>query len=275
MPVTWRTENVRSRHVAGIFDPHMRKDERKHRLLDEIWPEVSVLMREIPALLTEQKQNTYLSEEEQVNRLPALQERSTKLSQSIFDLMNSPRVLEVLEPAKVINISSRHDLCCPRPPFPPCHLEFPWAGYLRIMFLSLFHYLHAIINPLLRLPPASQDDMAYFAYELCRTFAGVENAFADVPAAYIPAFPALTIARMSCPPNVRRWLWHKLVHLEEVSQYTARPLKKHLAVIWDKPELEQEGFKPWLVEPPQQQLKVLTAGEAEAITVAMATPDDE
>ena len=143
------------------------------------------------------------------------------------------------------------------------------------MLLSLFHYLHVLINPILGLPPASQDDMTYFAYEICRTFAGIENDFADTPAAYIPVFQSLVLARMSCPANVRRWLWHKLVHFEEISTYTARPLKKHLALIWDKPELENEAFKPWVVEPPLQQLKVLTAGEAAPGTLAMVTLDEE
>jgi hypothetical protein len=253
----------------------MSKDERKQRLLEEIWPEMSVLTREIPSILAERKRLDRLDEEEQSRHLLVLQDRSMQLSQSVSDLMNSPRVLELLEPAKTINVSMRHANCCPPPPFPPCYVDFPFAGYLRMMFLSLFHCLHVLINPLLGLPPASQDDVAYFAYELCRTFAGIENDFANTPAAYIPAFSSLVIARVSCPSNVRRWLWYKLVHFEEISQYIARPLKKHLAVIWDKPELETEDLKPWVVEPPQQQLRILTAGEVEAVTLAMVTLDDE
>jgi hypothetical protein len=253
----------------------MGKEERKLRLLDEIWSELFVLMREVPGILTERKRMIKSPSEEGQIHLPGLQERATRLGQSLVDFMNSPRVLEVLEPAKVVIINPRHNHCCPSPPFPPCFLECPQAAYLRMSLLSLLHYLYFLINPFLGLPQASEDDKAYFAYELCRTFAGIENAFADLPAAYIPTFPALTIARVSCPQNVREWLWHKLVHYEEISVYLARPLKKHLAAIWDKPELEKEAFKPWVLEPPQQQLKVLIAGEAEAATIAMIVPDEE
>jgi hypothetical protein len=254
----------------------MGKQERKLRLLDEIWAELTVLMREVPGILTEQKRMiTKSSEEEQTRRLPDLQERANRLGQSLVDLMNSPRVLEVLEPAKAVIINPRHNHCCPSPPFPPCYLECPEAAYLRMMLLALLHYLYFLIYPFVGLPAASEDDRAYFAYELCRTFAGIENSFADIPAAYIPSFPALTIARVSCPQNVRQWLWHKLVHFEEISLYLARPLKKHLAAIWDKPELERETFKPWVLEPPHQQLKVLIAGEAEAATLAMMLPDED
>ena len=171
---------------------------------------------------------------------------------SYTDLRSRRMLFELCSRKDTFNLTSAHITCCPPLPFIPYVLQFPPAGYLRLYLLSLQNYLHVLVEPVLR--PESTDKDSSLAYEMCRTFAGIEIAFDRD--ALLPCFSSLALAGLSCPINVRMWFWYKLAHFEELGQFTIEPIKKVLSVLWEMPDLVAEGFGPWKVGPPEHDLKV-------------------
>ena len=119
------------------------------------------------------------------------------------------------------------------------------------------------------------DTVEFYAFEICRTFAAVEDAFGEDLSALLPCFHSLSMAGFSCPPNVRMWLWHKLAHFEELGHQYVEPVKKNLSVVWGMPELLTMGFR-WQ-GPLQEQKKVLRAEDIElaAKIVAISLEDSD
>jgi hypothetical protein len=137
--------------------------------------------------------------------------------------------------------------------------------------------LRAILYPLLRAEGASGPGVSEFestdkamasasAYELCRSFAGIEAAFGENQDNLFTCLAPLPIAGMSCPPEIRMWLWYKLAHFEDLCQFSLDPIKKHLAVWWDMPNLVTEGFGSWKWLPPEQQSRVLSVEDIDIAT---------
>lgn len=174
----------------------------------------------------------------------------------------SPEVAEILQLSPSFVVSSTHAECCPPLPFIPYVLQFPPAGYLRLYLFALRNYLHIFVEPSLRDKPIEADES--YAYEVCRTFAGIELSFDKD--ALLPCFSTMCLAGLSCPSNVRMWLWYKLAHFEELGQFTIEPIKKVLSVLWDMPTLVAEGFNPWKKDPPVHNIRRLNADDIDIVT---------
>ena len=200
------------------------------------------------------------------------------LTRSSKNSWNSPLVKEVLSEAEPpFTFRSHHTACCPPLPFVPYIFQFPPAAYLRLSIFATQTYLRAIVYPLLRAEGVSDSDASEFqntdkalassfAYEQCRSFAGIEAAFGDNQDNLFPCLSSLPISGMSCAPEIRMWLWYKLAHFEDLGQFSLDPIKKHLSVWWDMPSLATEGFGSWKWEPPEQQIRVLNVEDVDIAT---------
>lgn len=253
LPPIWRNENVRIRHEVA------RPPSSDADLLDNLWPR---LWATIPALAD------ILSEIPKIKGTRDLAARSRLLAQledfksEVLQFTQSSDVLQIMQPEISFTLKSAHVTCCPPLPFVPYVLQFPPAGYLRLYLLGLKNYLNVLIEPALRPESAKKDDT--LAYEMCRTFAGIENEFE--PDALLPCFSALVLAGMLCPVHVRMWFWYKLAHFEKLGQFTLEPTKKFLSVLWEMPNLATEGFTPWKVGPPLHDIKVVSAHDIDIAT---------
>lgn len=253
LPTVWRYENHRIRtELAQTEYPLLSEDERKPRVLDDIWgkywiytPILSDVIIQIPKLRTVETQDRPAA--------AAKMEASMRdFHQRLEDIFDTPEVKEVLQTITPNGpIRSRHTKCCPKPPFEPIYLEFPTAGYFRMIATGCQIYIRAIVHPALKdalaiegrqvedLGGATVTDLADI---LCRTFAGLEIAFADNPDALLPCFAGLVLAAMGCQPAYRDWLWHKFVHFEQMGGFAFDPIKKVCAAVWNMPEVATKGF---------------------------------
>ena len=78
-------------------------------------------------------------------------------------------------------------------------------------------------------PSISKTDDEHYAIEICRTFAGIEDALGDNPDSCLPLFAALVLAISTCPQELRPWFWYKLAHFEQLGLATfENPILKSL-----------------------------------------------
>jgi len=116
-------------------------------------------------------------------------------------------------------------------------------------------------------------DATYYSHEICRTFAGIEDDLQrDNPDAIIPIFSVLMLATTTCAPELRVWLWYKLRHLDHLGYLTFEALKKHLATLWNVPEIVTKGFSH---PPPLRMMTDLTCNDIIAATSEITSDDSE
>ena len=197
LPKTWRRENIRVRQeLARIELPRLSNDERKARLLDDLWQEtwgVVPHLADVLATIPELK----------ILKGPKLLEVELQLKMDILYIQNSLKELrESSHASEIIKIteigiaySTKHSHCCPPLPFSSCAIEFPPAGILRLSFLSLHNYLQLILYTPLReaglrieLLEEESNTVELYAFEICRTFAAIEDAFGEDLSALLPCF---------------------------------------------------------------------------------------
>ena len=253
LPKAWRHENIRARReLARIELPHLSEDERKISLGDP-----GLMLDLFKKILKEN--STVRQTEEAAREIKGKQQtRNPKkkdmlyIQNSLKELTESERASELLKITEsgVVANQTRYSECCPPLPFTPCIFHFPEAGLIRLTFLSLHNFLHVVLyGPLreagLRVESLEKerDTVEYYAFEICRTFAAVEDAFGDDLGVLLPCFNPLSMAGFSCPPDLRMWLWHKLVHFEALGRQDVQPVKKTFSVFWGMPELLTTGFR--------------------------------
>ena len=121
---------------------------------------------------------------------------------------------------------------------------------LRLSLLSLHNYIQLILYVPLRemglhieSMEKESETVGSYAFEICRTFAAMEEEFGENLSILLPSFHHLTMAGFSCPPTLRLWLWHKLIHFEEFGHWYVETIKRNLSVVWNMPDLLTKGFK--------------------------------
>lgn len=253
LPKIWRTENCRIRRtLAQIEDHGGSKDERAARLLDDLWPELYARVTDLSDVLEGISALKTVDESAQSKIMDELRVKFDLFLENFNDFTKSPHVAEVVQSSEAkVKQRSDHAICCPQPPqtFTPHLLQFPPAGYFLLFILCIETYMRAFVYSLLY-GEELLDEGGNHAYELCRTFAGLEYAFGDNQDALIPAFSPLVTAGFTCPPALQKWLWHKLAHFEQCGPFPG-PIKRSLSVYWHMPDLVTEGFGTWKNKPPR------------------------
>ena len=111
------------------------------------------------------------------------------------------------------------------------------------------------------------EDVTFNCIEMCRTFAGIEDSYHNNPDALFPCFPAMSLtAALTCPPNLRMWMWCKLAHFERLGQFSFEPLKQNLAVLWGTPEILTHGFSPVNCDP-QDKTRISCVDDADITAI--------
>jgi hypothetical protein len=83
---------------------------------------------------------------------------------------------------------------------------------------------------------------AELAVEMCRVYAGLE--ICESEEILILSHTPLIIAglTMTRPAELRMWLYSKLLHLENLGQSLAEPVKQNLAAVGNMPDLATATF---------------------------------
>ena len=260
LPHEWRQENVRVRQNLAIEEyPFLSQKDRKPRLLDDLWPQLwglTSLLNDILATIPKLK---VMKGRRRTELAANLESEFQRFYRDFVSFITSSPVIEVLQPLQSLDITaSKHTICCPPPPFLPHYFEYPPAGILHLVIQRLKTWMRFTLYPSLRSEldfdlkvfDLEDQDVGFHSFELCRTFAGIEHQFDDNPAVLFPCFAPMTMAAVSCPPNIRPWMLSKLRHFEEQSQISIDALKKNLGVLWNMPEFATEGFGIYLFENP-------------------------
>ena len=109
-----------------------------------------------------------------------------------------------------------------------------------------------------------------WAYDLCHTFAAVEEACGDDINTLLPSYYALVIAGFLCSEELRPWLWYKFAHFEKSGHRYVEPVKKNLSNLWGVPELLSQSFDMWKSIPLEKRRDVLNPDVIE-LTSRMAS----
>lgn len=268
LPKRWRNENCRIRRKLAKAEYHCHSTaERAGRLLDDLWPELYARVTDLSDVVGGISALKTVDELAQSKAMNELRIKFDRFLQNFTDFTKSPYVVEILRSSDAkVKLQLEHAYCCPQPPqgFTPHLLQFPPAGYFLLFILCIQNYMRAFVYSLLY-GEELQDEGGNHAYELCRTFAGLEYAFGDNQDALIPAFPPLVTAGFTCPPALRVWLWHKLAHFEQCGPFS-EPIRKTLSVYWCMPELASEGFHAWKNKPPERQSSAVVIEDIDLAT---------
>ena len=264
--------------------PHLEKDERKARLLDDLWQETWAILPHFADVLATIPELKVLKGLKRLEVELQIKMDMLYIQNSLKELTESSRASEILKITEIgMAYQTRHSQCCPPLPFPACTIEFPPAGILQLAFLSLHNYLQLILYaPLreagLRIESLEKESetVEFYAFEICRTFAAIEDAFGEDLSVLSTCFHSLSMAGFSCTPKLRMWLWHKLAHFEELGRQYVEPVKKNLSVVWDMPELLTMGFG---LRKPLEKKKILSADDielaAKIVAVSLEDSDEE
>jgi hypothetical protein len=256
LPRVWRSGIVRANE--GRLHPILPGVEHKAALLNLLWQEYDDLIMGYFAVLAGLRALTILTGDERLRTETHLSSQLVLFYRELQQFTESPRMLEILQPAETVELEQStyvHSSCCPKPPFAPACYEFPPVGTLRLVCHCVEVMITAFIKPVLKpvtkyTTPLERDVAEYHVYDMCRAFAGIELMYSHDPDFLLPCYSALSVAACYCPKPIRRWLWSKLKHWELVCPTSVAPIRKTLAVFWRIPELAEEGFQAWNEEPP-------------------------
>lgn len=250
LPAEWRRENVRIRQLLAHEEyPRVTPEERKPRLLDDLWAQLWALCPALTDIVSTVPLLKTLEGQERIDVAAHLMRELRHFMRDWRGFLASPHVVEILLPAPSTPLSFcyKHAHCCPPLPFTPELFTFPPAGFLRVKLLCIEMYIRETIYPLLRAELGPDEvivelsDENVTSVEVCRSYAGLEHYYADNPDFNVPCFTPLVLTALSCPPSLRPWLWCKLVHAEDLG-LRFESIKQNLAQLWDMPEILTEGF---------------------------------
>lgn len=240
LPYTWREENVRIRHKIAIVEyPLLADDERKARILDDVWAEFLAIVPRLADVTYKVPKLKTLNAEKRTEVASELHTMLNHYDETLEQFINLPHVLEVLEPATFSSSHiSKHADCCPTPPFIPYALQFPPSGVFRIVVFAMKCYIQSVLRPPVLIACGLEAEIletdTSHAIEVCRTYAGVEDALGDSPDSCLPLFSALILVISTCPQELRLWFWYKLAHFEQQGLATfENPIRKNYAKLWN------------------------------------------
>lgn len=272
LPPAWRDENVRIRQkLAEAEYPLLSASERSPRILDDVWAQFLAMVPKVSDVLCRVPELKKMDDQERFNAARQLDVELRHFEHDVEQFLNLPHVLEVLRPTDLSPPHGwRHADCCPPLPFTPHVMQYPPAGMFRSMIFAFKCYTWAVLYPPIRdaLGDAAREITFEPAYvcsvEVCRTFAGLEDSFlGDNPETLLPVFASLILATTTCPPELRVWLWSKLVHFEKLGHLSFDPIKRNLASLWDMPEIVTERYASSRDTSPPQILRNLDCDDIE------------
>ena len=283
LPRTWRNEEVRVReYLASIEYPLLSEDRLNARLVDDIFQELWRVVPHIIDTLAAIPQLKTLNGDTRANVIDQLETNLLHVRRTLEDLIMSSRFTKLVETIETgFPWLSRHSECCPDLPFPPFRFLFPQAGTLRLSVLSLRNYLRVILYGPIRASGVVIEELELdckftedYAYEICRSFAAIEDEFGEDMAPLMSCFYTLVMAGFTCPEELRMWLWHKLAHFEEYGLRHMDMVKKNLSVVWGMPELLTQSFNSWKQRPLENRVEVLNADVIDDAAKIMAIVDE-
>ena len=256
LPRTWRDESIRIRQALAHDEyPRLSPKERLPRLLDDLWAQLRALLPQVSDVQAAIVRLRSLEGQERIDLASRLEKALSQVITDLTGFLASRHVLEVFTPAPTVLYPMTHATCCPSPPFSPHICELPAAGYLRVVFHGLLAYLRGVLHPFLlaelgTIPKnfgVMGPDGEFHATELCRSFAGIEQALGFIQGSLYPCFPGMVSAALTCPPTLREWVWCKLLHFTSAGQFKLEPIKTNLAITWNMPEILSKEFS-WKTE---------------------------
>src|SRR5579862_7807192 len=160
LPKEWREENLRRQEM-----------ESKH-ILDSLWSKYWALLHDLADIYATV---TSLGHDERSRQAPQLLNRWRNLYDRLDEFAHSLEDMDIFRADKSRKLSS-HQLSAP---FAPYVAQFPRAGILRHILLASLIYIRLIVYaPLREFDQRTMekfDETGWLAYELCRTFAGLEE----------------------------------------------------------------------------------------------------
>lgn len=250
LPIEWRQENERIRQKLAIEEySRLGQKDHKYRLLDVSWTQFSCLTPRLIDILAAIPQLKLMKSQRRKEMAVHLQSEFQQFYRDFADYINSSLVMEVLQPLYSLNMTtSKHADCCPPPPFTPHFFQCPHAGLLHLLIQSLQIWMRFSLYPSLRaelefeLEVTGLQDAAFYSFELCRSFAGIERQFEHNDAIIFPCIVPMVMAALNCPPYIRHWMLAKLRHFEDLGIVFSDSVKMSLAMLWNMPEIATKGF---------------------------------
>lgn len=274
LPVEWRQEGLRIRQKLMISEySFLAQEDYISRLLDVSWAQLWCLTPRLLDILATVPQLKLMKRRRRTETALHLQSKFQQFYRDFAEYISSSPVMEVLQPLPSFSIiTSKHEDCCPPPPFVPHFFQYPHASLLHLLIQCLKTWMRFSLYPSLRaelefeLEVADLQDATFYSFELCRTFAGIELQFDHNDAVIFPCFVPMVMAALNCLPNIRPWMLAKLSHFEEQGQICADFVKMSLAMLWNMPEIATKGFGASL---PKNSSNVSVVGEVVDITVGL------
>jgi len=271
LPKIWRQENhgyyerlAPNQESFSILEPQVQ--------LEKLWAEYNTILGKYLDLHASLARLPTIPQPEKSSYAKSLLKRWKTLYTRFDNFRTFFERLEIFQPDRDrALLPSVHPDCCPPAPFVPYFAKYPPAGILRQVVLGVqIHFRLIMFAPLrpydVRMENSRVDETGWLAYELCRTFAGLEESLAYNSDELIPTYAALTMAGFGCRRmDIRLWLWRKLAHYEELSVLGYHPMKERLAVFWGMPQLLSMKFEAWKSNPPEQERVVLSEEFEKAI----------
>lgn len=246
---SWRETNALVREtIQREKYAHLPEQDRIPILLDYLYPKFYCLIPKLINILSliPSLKSMRHGERERTAAQLALELRES--DESIDDFFELDDVGQVLQPVILnpIDVGSRHVICCPTFPYHPYFFKYPQAAQLQIMAIGMKCYVRAILlPPILAVLDQTENlvelgDGEEYSIQICRMFAGLEGTLSKPDTSYesfLPIAGSMILATTFCPPELRLWLWCKLVHFEELGRRSLDPMRRSLATLWDMPEL--------------------------------------
>ena len=225
LPKTWRKEDLRTRRLIGASDySRVPKDQLPSRILDDVLQAtLAIIPTMADALATILELNESVGEK-RAKTIHYLESKLINILYYVTSLRTSQFVIQLIQTVEVgFPWTTKHSTCCPQLPFPPFRFLYPPGGMVFICLQAIRNYVMVILYPPIkangvrieRLELESKFD-EYNAHEMCRGYAAIEDEFGDDPSCLLSCFRPLSVAGFSCPKELRKWYWHKLVHFERL-----------------------------------------------------------
>ena len=242
LPNSWRHEDLRIRgSIAEMEYKYLTPGERIPRVLDDVWTQMYINGYQLREVLEETPRLKTLEDPEKAQLARELERKLRDFDSRFNQFMSSPQVLEVLEPAP---FDFPFDLV------EPYLYKYPPVGTLKVAALCMQTYIRSSLHPMLCAAMNDHTELegtaTELSIELCRAYAGLE--MSESEEIVIPCHAPLIIAALTCPPELRMWVYSKLLRLENLGQSLSEPVKQNLATLWNMPELATTDFNDQRLE---------------------------
>jgi hypothetical protein len=275
LPPEWRQQNVLKRQeLAHSEYPHLSPEERKPRLLDDLWPQLWSLVPSLNHVAAKIPKLNAMKESRRATAAMQLLTKLNKFTVAFEGFINSPHVLHVLQRSSLTKPKSDHSKCCPKFPYTPYVFEYPPAGVFHLITQSIQAHSAVLLSPTLYAKVGQDQSCQYEAsttdiatswcIEMCSTFAGIEHAYDGKGGVmFVSSVSMGLIAAFTCPPNLQTWMCCKLAHFEKLGQFVHAPLRRTLARVWNMPEIIDLNFS-WVnkMDSPTDEESEITADMA-------------